>query len=833
MSESIPAVMQPQTRSSLFVAYAEANRAWVEGFLLPEIGLSRGSVVTREDFLPGAPIVSEVEHAILSSDHTVLVLSPAFLADEWSAIGETLATHLSATEGWTRVIPLLLEPCPVPLRIASRIYLDCTQPSQWPAETARLREALGTTEPPPETLDCPYPGMLPFGSEESRLFFGRDREISTLVRRALRQHLMVVVGPSGSGKSSIVFAGLVPRLVGRSTEWLFRSFRPGDRPTEYLAAALARTKAQNEGQLVPAVDQLLRDHEASHLLLVVDALEEAFTQATQPERDHFFQELNALRRMDGCLLVATMRADFYPDLMSCPLWPLTTAERVEIAPLRGADLREALVRPAAEIGVRLDNVMLERLINDAADEPGSLPLVQETMVLLWARRRRRLIDTDAYETLGQGGRSGLAVALSTTADAAMVGLTEEQQNIVRRVMLRLVEFGHGRQDTRRQQPIDALRTAVDDPVVFERTIRHLTDHRLLSTSSNDGAPGTVVDLSHEALISGWPALRNWLAEGRADETIRRRIEEDAAEWRRDANDRGRLYRGNHLAHSVDWAKRHHRELSSLGSKFLAASRRQRRLFRTSAFIIGVGSLALATWLLAPELRQAIAHREAERLSPSKYLPAVTALVGQDDTPASIVALQVDIHEVSFRQYGLCVIAEVCDRPDERVNQQVFDAVDADLPAVYVTAYDAAEFCRWLDRRLPTQDEWERIARGHNGRPYPWGSNSPRRNQVRSRLGTEQPEGPVAVQDGRYASGSSLEGIWHLIGNVSEWTSTRLTYLTTGEQKKLGRWDEHSPVDTLAVMGGSWLTEADLAFLPEISTPEGDQQMGFRCVKSAE
>ena len=833
MSEPISAVTQTDTRWSLFVAYAEANRDWVEGYLLPEIGLPRPAVATRDDFVPGAPVVNEIERAILSSDHTILVLSPAFLNDEWSTIGEILATHLNASESWRHVIPLLLEPCAVPLRIASRIGLDCTQSARWPAELARLRATLNTPEPPPETLDCPYPGMLPFGHEESRFFFGRAKEISTLVRRALRQHLLVVVGPSGSGKSSIVFAGLLPRLANRRDGWLVRTFRPGDRPTEYLAAALAVLPDQGDEQLGRALDRLLHIHRASHLLLVVDALEEAFTQATRPEREHFFAELNVLRSLDGCLVVVTMRADFYPDLMSSSLWPLNTGERVEITPLRGAELREAIVRPAAEVGVRLHDVMVERLINDAADEPGSLPLVQETMVLLWARRHRRLIDVETYETLDKEGRKGLAAALATTADAAMAGLTREQQTIARRVMVRLVEFGSGRDDTRRQQPIDALRTAGDDPAVFEQTVRHLTDHRLLITSNDGTRGGTVVDLSHEALIAGWPVLHNWVAEDRADETVRRRIEGDATEWLQDDKDPGLLYRGRHLAHSIDWAKRHPKELGSVGSHFLAASRHHRQARRAGASIIAAGIVALATWFLAPVVERAILHHEAAQLSPTIHLPAASALVGKEDTPVMINALRVDIHEVSLRQYRLCVGAKICERPDEPVDQQAFGTADGDLPVVYVSAYDAAAFCRWLDRRLPTLNEWERIARGHNGRPYPWGWAIPSRTLVRAWFGDE--EGPVPVQDDRYSDGSSPEGVWHLIGNVSEWTSTRLRYVAgTSETQQLGSWDGQSRVESLAVMGGGYLGEADPAYLSVPSDPrEANEQSGFRCVESVE
>src|SRR5262249_53003502 len=160
-------------------------------------------------------------------------------------------------------------------------------------------------------------------------------------------------------------------------------------------------------------------------------------------------------------------------------------ERVEIAPLRGAALRESIVRPAADVGVHLEPVLRERLLHDAGEEPSALPLVQETMVLLWERRTRRLLTISAYEELGGEGRSGLTAALATRADAACAALPPAQQQIARRIFVRLVQFGEGRPDTRRPQSIDALRATSDDPALFTATLRHLTDRRLLTVSSAD------------------------------------------------------------------------------------------------------------------------------------------------------------------------------------------------------------------------------------------------------------------------------------------------------------------------------------------------------------
>src|SRR5262249_2661134 len=156
-------------------------------------------------------------------------------------------------------------------------------------------------------------------------------------------------------------------------------------------------------------------------------------------------------------------ADFYPDLMTSHLWPVPPEKRLEIARLRGELLRKSIIQPAEDVGVTLEGDLLERLLADAADEPGALPLLQETLVLLWGKMQRRRLTLNAYEQLGRDGRSGLMVAIATRADAVLAAISADQQVIARRILLRLVQFGEGRPDTRRQQAVAALRTTQDPP----------------------------------------------------------------------------------------------------------------------------------------------------------------------------------------------------------------------------------------------------------------------------------------------------------------------------------------------------------------------------------
>ena len=226
-----------------------------------------------------------------------------------------------------------------------------------------------------------------------------------------------------------------------------------------------------------------------------------------------------------------MRADFYPDLMTSDLWPIDLPQRLEVVPLQGQALRQAIQQPAQQVGVYPEGELIERLLADAAGEPGVLPLLQETMVLLWGKMSRRLLTLRDYEQLGGEGRSGLAVAMAHKADGTLAGLDSEQQAMARRIFLRLVQFGEGRTDTRRQQTATQL-TPGGEAGMFQETLEVLVNNRLLTQTGEEQGEGKKVDISHEALIAGWPTLQTWITERREKEKIRRRLEEKAEEWTR-------------------------------------------------------------------------------------------------------------------------------------------------------------------------------------------------------------------------------------------------------------------------------------------------------------
>jgi formylglycine-generating enzyme required for sulfatase activity len=818
----------------LFVVCAAADRSWTHGFLLPALGLDRERVLTSDDFPPGSVAVEQIEHAIASSRYTVLVLSPSFAASPWSVFSELLTSHHSARSGRDRLVPIVLERYELPLHLDFRVWLDCTTPERWEPEAARLRALLQQPEPESQSVPCPYPGLMAFGNEEAGLFFGRDREADEICRRIERQGFLLIMGPSGCGKSSLVSAGLVPRLIAsQNTRWLVRPFHPDTAPLHRLSEALAGdVSAASEERIAELVDALLgTPRGCDRLLVLLDQAEAIFVLASQEEQRQFLRVVDILRRLARCVVVMVVRADFFGHLMTSALWPVSPGERVEIAPLRGDDLREAVSRPAARVGVYVEPVLVERLMHDAAEEPAALPLLQVTLVLLWEQLARRLLTVAAYERLGGVGRTGLATALATMADAAVAALSPAGRDVARRIFTRLVQLGEGQQDIRREQPVAALRSMGDDPELFDATLRHLVDARLLTLSRADGGV-PVVTLGHEAMIQEWWTLRMWLDDSRERELLRRRIDRDATYWVEHGSDPGDLYRRRRLAEAREWAAEHSDDLSQDAVAFLGAARRHRAARRFGAGTAAAAALAGLLWLAIPSVQEAWFRHEARRLGPTVHLAGGQITVGppKNRMPVSVPPLEFAIHEVTNREYRYCVQAGPCSQPHEPVHDSPFADGDRNLPVVYVNAYQAAQYCSWLGYRLPTEAQWEHAARGNDQWRYPWGDSPPSPGQVNALGYGPTPPRRVAAHSPDYARGRNPEGVEHLVGNVAEFTATLLAFGAGDEPERIGVWNGRDRFDLIALKGGdaeNTLNELDVATAADAE--ETGPYFGFRCV----
>lgn len=726
-----------------------------------------------------------------------------------------------------------------------------------PALFLRLRDGwlINTADFQPKPL-CPFPGMRAFKQEESRLFFGRDDEIAEIRRRLHAEPLVVVIGTSGCGKSSLIAAGLLPKLDEQ--EWTVRRIEPGTRPQQQLRTQLTDLFDFEGGRRL--------DKRSTKLLLVVDQLEQVFASAVeQQERDSFIELLLRLTAAPGLKVVLTVRSDFYEELMASNLRSAVQSRLLYIALPDDDNLRDAIIKPAAAVDVEVEPSLVERLVTEAGHEPGVLPFIQETLVLLWQDMEGRKLTLADYDDLvesaqraGSAAKSGLQVAMANQASAAFNDLEPNEQRIARHILLRLIELSDVERLTRRQQTEDELVTGHDDIDTVRHVLEHLGEHRLITLGEDKADGSRSVDLCHEALVHGWSSLEKWVIENRDAELMCREVERAAAVWQQEGRGlrSSYLYRGRQLSLAQAWAKTHPDDISSRVDAFLASSQRRVHTERAAEAVVGLILVLALSASLAHRLQNLLWQKQSR--GPVVLLTDGLAVLGDEATPAtppdamlpeepfprlfprtevSFASFTIDQYEVSYDRFRLCVRAGACSRSD---NDPEFDTRDGRLPVVNVTAFQANSFCRWLGGQLPTEVEWERTVRGLEGRPWPWGDDPPtpdRANLAIDGYFGQELGKPVAVDDPFFARGATAApeaGILHLLGNVAEWTRTPLDCAHTPYQCQ-DPWDGVSPVDSLFIRGMSYrdqLIPGDLnyglnysaLFTPDFSADD----VGFRC-----
>ncbi|MBP7963676.1 MAG: TIR domain-containing protein [Caldilineaceae bacterium] len=657
----------PNPSFDLFISYADDDRTWVEGYLQDALDAAGVKVHSQAAFALGAPRLLEFERAVMRCKRILLVLSPAYMADQFGGFLDIMAQNFGLESGTWPLIPLILKPTPLPPRLSQLVALDATDVDDWQEAVERLCESLNYPIPgPPPLPDCPYPGMLPFSMEQSDRFYGRDQEIEEILQRLRLHPFLMVIGPSGSGKSSLVFAGVIPALHRNASlgagMWHVHIFRPGSTPRANLRAAPPQTQTR---QLLDQAFAEISDSSPGaqaqpatqsppsprRLLVIVDQYEELFTtaptsdapkdptdgeEAADPKTTEialFQQDLLRLAAHPDCYVIATVRADFYADLMASALWPQIQAHRMEVPPMSPANLRQAIMQPAEKLGVYIQSDLVEQLLSDGAGEPGALPLIQETLVLLWQRIQRRYLSLHAYESLvlgrkeyGESGQvSGLQVAMARRADAALAALSAPEQEAARRILLRMIQFGQGRKDTRRQQFSYDLQSENDDPRIFQRTLQHLVDHRLLTLTGEAGAIAKKVDIAHEALISGWPTLGRWIHQRRDGEVVRRRLEQQAQEWQRLGKEGGGLLDEVQLLEAERW-------MAGPAGKDAGFSTLLQELAQRSRETVNAAALAAEQArqekvLAAQKLAEEALRREAVEAKAARRMRRLSAVMG--------------------------------------------------------------------------------------------------------------------------------------------------------------------------------------------------------------
>ena len=505
----------------VFVVFAREDTPWVRGVLLA--GLAEYGIGARSvDDLPiGVPQDQAFEEAIVSSAKVLLILSEAF-NNERSALSRwvaLLAQHYGREQGTWPVVPIRLDRSRFGLALdvlmSIEAYADDGSRDVVVQRVAKeLLPTTGDISVAPSRPPCPFPGLAAYDALQRHRFFGREQEQQTVVRLIDKRRRVALVGPSGSGKSSLLAAGVVPLLEEQG--WAVSIVRPGRDAAATIRHGMALLEASG----------------ASDRLLVLDQFEEIFSQPKQVIR----AVADRLEQSAGTLAVAVaMRADFYGHVMGTPWdWIRDNAFRFDVPPLGPDQMAEMLVHGCGSENVYIEAALVERLVADAQDEPGALPLLQETMVLLWTHLVWRYLPLRAYQNLvmtrTSEDMSGLQVALATHAQDTWTGLEARLRPVARRIFIRLVQFGEGRADVRRQQSMRELQSGMDPPDEVCEAVDYLVDARLLTTTSQRNSPRRLVDLAHEKLITAWPEFAEWLQDSRDVEQERRRYEQRTKEW---------------------------------------------------------------------------------------------------------------------------------------------------------------------------------------------------------------------------------------------------------------------------------------------------------------
>ncbi len=511
----------------------------------------------------------------------------------------------------------------------------------------------------------PYRGLNYFREQDAAHFFGREARSAALAARVCAHTFTAVVGASGSGKSSLVRAGLLPR-IRQDPRWAVTVVRPGERPfgelaqgllpllepdlreVDRLAEAKKLARYLDEGTLTLAdvVRRLLERQGRERLLLVVDQFEEVFTLVPDPPRRQRFLSalLEAVSANVGLHLVLVSRADFLnasrrlDQALRDSLFPVTA--------MSDEELRRAVEEPARRAGVTFEPGLVERILRDVGDEPGRLPLMEFALTLLWERQEKGRLTHAAYEDIG-----GVEGALARYADAVYESLSPEDRQEARRIFVQLVQPGEGTEDTRRRayrHQLGEKRWALAQHLASRRLVVTNREEEGPSGSAEDaetGPPREYAEIAHEALIRTWARLRAWMDEDRAFRRWQERARADLSDWQARGRPAGLLLQGYRLDEALKWLKEREEEIEPELAAYIRASeaervrrraeeerRRRRTLRAVSAAALVFLALALLAgwqWRLAVARQRAAQARQlviaAQSLLPEK--PATAALLG--------------------------------------------------------------------------------------------------------------------------------------------------------------------------------------------------------------
>jgi len=430
----------------------------------------------------------------------------------------------------------------------------------------------------------PYKGLRAFQEADEDDFFGRETLVERLLNKIKDSRFMAVVGPSGSGKSSLVRAGILPtlrrgRLEGSDT-WFVVEMMPGAQVYDELAAALLKVAVKPPENLVgllrrdglaSVLDKILPTD--SELLLFIDQFEEVFTQnADEASRSAFLNTvLEAVRVTNSRLrVIVTLRADFYDRPLLYPDFGELVREASEIVlPMNSNELERAITFPAENAELGLEMGLVTAIVTDVSEQAGALPLLQFALTELFERRDGRWLTLQAYRDIG-----GVSGALAQRADSLYETLDEAGKRAAQQVFLRLVTLGEGAEDTRRRiQQAELL--SLKDSDTIQQVVDLFVKYRLLTLDRDPSTRAPTVEVAHEALIRRWTLLRGWLNESRESLLVSRRLTTATEEWLNTHKDKSYLASGSRLAQFEAEKDKDKFSMTTAESEYLEASLKQR------------------------------------------------------------------------------------------------------------------------------------------------------------------------------------------------------------------------------------------------------------------
>ncbi|MGB7340082.1 MAG: protein kinase [Phototrophicaceae bacterium] len=458
---------------------------------------------------------------------------------------------------------------------------------------AMLDDGLSTISEPivaSEYIVNPFKGLRAFDEADEYTFFGRDKLVKKLIQRleedSENHNFLALVGPSGSGKSSVVSAGLIPAIrrgeLYDTENWYILDMVPGTQPFAQLVAELRsisldplygaedeiRTQADGLLTILPKITPRPTDR----VLLIIDQFEELFTQTTDNTvRRQFLDALYTALQSENFYLIITLRADFYDrPMLHQGFGNLIQARTQVVLPLTTMELNNVITLPATYAGLSIEPALTTAIVADVQAEAVTLPLLQYALTEVFERRDEHRLTLEGYEAIG-----GIAGALAYRADELFNQLTADQQQITRQIFLRFVTLGEGTEDTRRRVKRSELQSVVADKTQLQAVLDTFGQARLLTFDNDEETREPTVEVAHEALIREWHRLRDWLDNSRHDIRRQRMLNGLVQQWLISNKDESYLLRGTQLSEFEAWQSQSSIELSQQEENFIFASHADR------------------------------------------------------------------------------------------------------------------------------------------------------------------------------------------------------------------------------------------------------------------